>query len=408
VSDETPRPSPGAARAAASPPGGGGRAAASRPGSGGALTERLGALCELLRERGVRVGTGELLAAHRALLALPDPGDALLAKVALRATLCSARQDLEAFDDAWREWQHGAEAEPTGAAAGAPPELDEALRSVLPRTLVPSVSELVRVEEEDPVPAAWSDAEVLLERDFAGYDERDRAAALALLRRSITRGPQRRSRRLVPSRRGRRIDLRSTIRASWRTGGEPFVLRRAGHRLEPRPLVLIADVSGSMAPYAVMLLAYMQATVTARRRVEAFAFATRLTRITHELRGRDPEAALRRADATLHDARGGTRIGEAVSTLNRDYGRVIGRGSVVILLSDGWDRGDPELLGEELARLRRCARRLIWLNPLAADPRWEPLTRGMVAASPHLDRILAGNSLRSLEVLADLIEREDL
>jgi uncharacterized protein with von Willebrand factor type A (vWA) domain len=372
------------------------------------VTERLGALCELLRERGIRVGTGELLAAHRALVAVPDPGDVLLARIALRATLCSAREDLGAFDDAWREWQHGAEAELAGAGAGAPPELDEAMRSVLPRTLVPSVSEQVRVEEDDPVAAAWSDVEVLLERDFAGYDERDRAAALALLRRSVTRGPQRRSRRVVPSRRGRRIDLRSTMRASWRTGGEPFVLRRAGHRLEPRPLVFVADVSGSMAPYALMLLAYMQATVTARRRVEAFAFATRLTRITHELRGRDPEAALRRANGALHDARGGTRIGEAISTLNRDYGRMIGRGSVVILLSDGWDRGDPELLGEELARLRRCARRLIWLNPLAADPRWEPLTRGMVAASPHLDRILAGNSLRSLEVLANLIEREDL
>ncbi|HWC87006.1 MAG TPA: VWA domain-containing protein [Solirubrobacteraceae bacterium] len=381
-------------------------AAASSPGPGEALTERLGMLCELLRQRGVRVGTGEFLAAHRALVALPDPGDVLLARVALRATLCSAHAHLEAFEDAWQEWQHGARAESTGAAA--PPELDDAMRSLLPRTLVPSASSLTRVEEMDPVPAAWSDAEVLLGRDFAGYEERDRAAALALLRRGVTRGPQRRSRRLVPSPRGRRIDLRSTMRASWRTGGEPFVLRRSGHRLEPRPLVLIADVSGSMAPYATMLLAYMQATVTGRRRVEAFAFATRLTRITHELRGRDPEAALGRAHAALHDARGGTRIGEAMSTLNREYGRVIGRGSVVILLSDGWDRGDPELLGHELARLRRCAHRLIWLNPLAADPRWEPLTRGMVAASPHLDRILPGNSLRSLRVLADLIEREDL
>jgi uncharacterized protein len=375
-------------------------------GTGAALTERLGVLCELLRARGIRVGTGELLAAHRALHALPDPGDGVLALVALRATLCSAHEHLEAFDDAWREWRHGAEAEPP--APRTPPELDDAMRSVLPRTLVPSVSPPVRVDESGPVAAAWSDAEVLLERDFAGYDERDRAAALALLRRGAARGPQRRTRRVVPARRGARIDLRATMRASWRTGGEPFVLRRSGHRLEARPLVLVADVSGSMAPYALMLLAYMQATVTARRRVEAFAFATRLTRITHELRGRDPEAALHRAHAALHDARGGTRIGEAISTLNREYGRVIGRGSVVILLSDGWDRGDPELLGEELARLRRCARRLIWLNPLAADPRWEPLTRGMVAASPHLDRILPGNSLRSLGVLAELIEREDL
>jgi uncharacterized protein len=370
------------------------------------VTERLGALCELLRERGVRVGTGELLAAHRALEALPDPGDAALASVALRATLCSAREHLAAFEDAWRQWQYGAEAELDGAAM--PAELDEAMRSLLPRTLVPSTTRAGLVEDPDPVPAAWSDAELLLERDFAGYDERDRAAALALLRRGAVRGPQRRARRVVPVRRGRRIDLRATMRASWRTGGEAFELRRLGHRLETRPLVLVADVSGSMAPYAVMLLAYMQATVSARRRVEAFAFATRLTRITHELRGRDPEAALRRADSALHDARGGTRIGEAVSALNREYGRLVGRGSVVVLLSDGWDRGDPELLGEELARLRRCAHRLIWLNPLAADPRWEPLTRGMVAASPHLDRILPGNSLRSLGMLADLLEREDL
>ena len=364
-------------------------------------------LCKLLRDRGVRVGAGELLAAHRALHALPDPGDPALAWVALRATLCSAREHLEAFDDIWRQWRYGAEAEDFEGAA-APPELDDAMRALLPRTLVPSATAAAQLEEAEPVAAAWSDAEVLLERDFAGYDERDRAAALALLRRGATRGPRRRARRAVPSRRGRRIDLRATMRASWRTGGEPFVLRRSQHRLEPRPLVLIADVSGSMTPYAVMLLAYMQATVTARRRVEAFAFATRLTRITHELRGRDPEAALRRADAALRDARGGTRIGEAVGALNRDYGRLIGRGSVVILLSDGWDRGDPALLAQELARLRRCARRLIWLNPLAADPRWEPLTRGMVAASPHLDRILPGNSLRSLGVLADLLEREDL
>jgi uncharacterized protein with von Willebrand factor type A (vWA) domain len=380
---------------------------ASATGTGAALTERLGALCELLRSRGVRVGTGELLAAHRALEALPDPGDALLARVALRATLCSAREHLVAFDDAWWQWRYGAEAELDGAGA-VPPELDETMRALLPRTVVPTATVTGQVEETGPVPAAWSDAELLLERDFAGYDDRDRAAALALLRRGATRGPQRRTRRLAPARRGPRIDLRATMRASWRTGGEAFVLRRRNHRLETRPLVLVADVSGSMTPYALMLLAYMQATVTSRRRVEAFAFATRLTRITHELRGRDPEAALRRAHATLHDARGGTRIGEAVSTLNRDYGRLVGRGSVVVLLSDGWDRGDPEQLGEELARLRRCAHRLIWLNPLAADPRWEPLTRGMVAAAPYLDRILPGNSLRSLATLADLLEREDL
>jgi uncharacterized protein with von Willebrand factor type A (vWA) domain len=364
-------------------------------GTGAALTEQLGVLCALLRESGIRVGTGELLAAHRALQALPDPGDPHLAAVALRATLCSAREHLTAFDEIWRQWQDGAGT-----------NLDRA--SDAPCALAPATNSAreLRLGEGEPALGAWSGSELLLERDFAGYDERDRAAALALLRRGAVRGPQRRTRRVVASRRGRRIDLRATMRASWRTGGEAFVLRRSDHRLELRPLVLVTDVSGSMAPYALMLLAYMQARVTARRRVEAFAFATRLTRITHELRGRDPEAALRRADAALRDARGGTRIGEAVGALNREYGRLIGRGSVVVLLSDGWDRGDPAVLEGELARLRRCAHRLIWLNPLAADPRWEPLSRGMVAASPHLDRILPGNSLRSLGVLADLLERE--
>lgn len=370
----------------------------SRPGTGSALTERLGALCELLRAREVRVGTGELLAAHRALQVLPDPGDVILARLALRSTLCSAREHLAAFDDAWMQWQHGADPD-----AAAPPAVDEA--TLLPCTASASAPD---GGVSAPAVAAWSDDELLLDRDFAAYDERDRAAALALLRRGATRGPQRRTRRVVPSRRGHRIDVRATVRASCRTGGEPFELRRSTHKLEPRPLVLVADVSGSMAPYALMLLAYMQAVVTARRRVEAFAFATRLTRITHELRGRDPEAALRRADAALRDARGGTRIGEAVGALNREYGRLIGRGSVVILLSDGWDRGDPLLLADELARLRRCAKALIWLNPLAADPRWEPLTRGMVAASPHLDQILPGNSLRSLGALASLLELDDL
>jgi uncharacterized protein with von Willebrand factor type A (vWA) domain len=158
-----------------------------------------------------------------------------------------------------------------------------------------------------------------------------------------------------------------------------------------------------------MLLQYLQACVAARARVEAFAFGTRLTRITRELAaggGRDPDLALARAVAATADAAGGTRIGAALAELNREHGRRIGRGAVVVVLSDGWDRGDPEQLREEMARLRRCAHRLIWLNPLAADPRYEPLTRGMRAALPHVDRLLAGNSIASLEQLADLMEAD--
>jgi hypothetical protein len=154
-----------------------------------------------------------------------------------------------------------------------------------------------------------------------------------------------------------------------------------------------------------MLLAYMQACVAARRRVEAFVFGTRLTRVTAELRRRDPDAALERAASVVHDWSGGTRIGEALATLNREHGRRIGRGAVVVLLSDGWDRGEPDQLESEIARLARCAHRLIWLNPLKAHPDYEPLTRGMQAALPFVDEFLAGNSLASLEELADTLDR---
>jgi uncharacterized protein with von Willebrand factor type A (vWA) domain len=153
-----------------------------------------------------------------------------------------------------------------------------------------------------------------------------------------------------------------------------------------------------------MLLQYVQAAVAARRRVEAFAFGTRVTRITRELHGRDPDRALGRATAAVVDMGGGTRIGDALGVLNRVHGRRIGRGSIVVVLSDGWDRGDPDVLAAEMGRLRRTAHRLIWLNPLAADPDFAPLTRGMRAALPHTDHLLAGNSIASLEALADLLE----
>jgi hypothetical protein len=198
------------------------------------------------------------------------------------------------------------------------------------------------------------------------------------------------------------------MRASMRTAGDPFERhwREPGQR--PRPLVLVCDVSGSMEPYARMLLAYMQACVAARRRVEAFVFGTRLTRVTAELRGRDPDAALERAAHAARDWSGGTRIGEALATLNREYGRRLGRGAVVVLLSDGWDRGDPEQLEREVARLSRCSHRLIWLNPLKAHPDYQPLTRGMRAALPHVDEFMAANSLASLEELADALDRLSL
>jgi uncharacterized protein with von Willebrand factor type A (vWA) domain len=198
--------------------------------------------------------------------------------------------------------------------------------------------------------------------------------------------------------------MQATVRSSLRYGGEPLDRRWRAHVKGPRKLVLVCDVSGSMAPYSRMLLQYLHAAVATHRRVEAFVFGTRLTRITNELGVRDPDRALDRATAAVHAVELGDRRPDARAARPVDHGRRLGRGSVIVVLSDGWDRGDPALLATEMARLRRSAHRVIWLNPLKAAPGYEPLARGMAAALPHTDHFLAGNSLRSLAELADLLE----
>jgi uncharacterized protein with von Willebrand factor type A (vWA) domain len=374
---------------------------------GARLTGRLTLLAASMRAGGARVGIGELLAAHRALSAV-DPSDREAAYFALRATLCSRRDDLPAFDAAFAEWFV-----PTPEAAPEPPAaLTEAASLVLPRAALPGARGVPKpAADTEVVPSAWSDVELLREKDFASYTDEERRRARRAIRNLAASAPTRPSRRTRRAhRRGSpphaaRPDLRRTVRASLRTAGDPFERhwREPGER--PRPLVLVCDVSGSMEPYARMLLTYMQACVAARRRVEAFVFGTRLTRVTGELRGRDPDRALDRAAGATRDWSGGTRIGEALAALNREHGRRLGRGAVVVLLSDGWDRGDPARLEAEMARLARCSHRLIWLNPLKAHPDYRPLTRGMQAALPYVDEFMAGNSLASLEGLAEALDR---
>jgi uncharacterized protein len=362
------------------------------------VSERISALAAGMRARGARVGVGEVLGAHRALAAV-DVSSPRDGRLALRAALCSSHAELAIFDEAWQE------AFPAEDRLVPLDQLGPIERVSLPRIGVPDAGVEELDYELEPVPAAWSEAELLQHKDFAEYSEAELALAHRLLARLAARGPRRLSRRTRPTRRRREEhDLRATVRASLRHGGELFERRYREPAWRPRRLVLVVDVSGSMAPYARMLLQYVQACVTARARVEAFVFGTRLTRVTRELAGRDPDRALRRASDAVQDWSGGTRIGAALSELNREHGRRIGRGAMVVLLSDGWDRGEPEELATELARLRRCAHRVVWLNPLAADPRYEPLTRGMQAALPHLDRLLPGNSIASLEALADLME----
>jgi uncharacterized protein with von Willebrand factor type A (vWA) domain len=368
------------------------------------MLDSLGALAAALRAQGSRVGVGELLAAHRALAAV-DCRSREDSRLALRAVLCSGRADLPRFDLAFHAvFGSGGAIEQRNPLE----ELGAVTRAALPRAAVPGAAtpNPQPGKETNAIPAAWSDVELLREKDFAQYSDAEMAIARELIARLARRGPTRLTRRTRPvrRRRGHQPDLRRVVRASLRTSGEPVHRHWRAPRRRPRPVVLVCDVSGSMTPYARMLLQYLHASVAARRRVEAFAFGTRLTRITNELEGRDHDRALARATAAVADFSGGTRIGAALAELNRLHGRRIGRGAVIVILSDGWDRGDPQLLGVEMARLRRSAHRLVWLNPLAAHPDFEPLTRGMRAAVPHTDELLPGNSLASLEELACILE----
>ena len=199
-------------------------------------------------------------------------------------------------------------------------------------------------------------------------------------------------------------DLRRTVRRAIRSGGEPVHRAFVEPRLRARRLVLLCDVSGSMESYARGLVRFLHAAVVGRGNVEAFALGTRLTRITRELSSRDPDAALAAAARQVVDWSGGTRLGDGLREFNDEWGmRGMARGAVVVILSDGWDRGDPAVLSEQMARLHRVAHRVVWVNPLKASPEFAPLAAGMAAALPHVDEFIEGHSLASLEHLATVV-----
>lgn len=258
---------------------------------------------------------------------------------------------------------------------------------------------------DDPtIELRFSAAEVLRHKDFSAYDDAERAEAHRLMARMRVTGSPRRSLRLRGARRGR-PDLRRTVRAALRTDGEAIRRLHRAPATKHRRLVLLVDVSGSMEPYARSLLRFVQAAVAGRRQVEAFALGTRLTRITRELGSRDPDRALRQATARVADWSGGTRLGDGLAYFNDEWGvRGMARGAVVVILSDGWDRGDPAVLGEQLERLGRVAHRIVWVNPLKVTPGYAPLARGMAAALPHVDRFIEGHSIAALEHLAAVLD----
>ena len=325
-----------------------------------------------------------------------------------RALLVHDREDLPLFDQAfelfWRkpseswdvEWQGLTQRRRRSRPIVTPPPLDSATPATNDSASAPS-QEMTVIE----VTRTYSDRELLRQKNFAEMSAEEAEAVKRMMSHLLWNVSERRTRRKRPGK-GHVIDLRRTLRHSLRTEGELLRWSYREPKLKPRPLVIIADISGSMERYTRLLLHFIYGMKSALRQpVEAFVFSTRLTRITRPLQVRDLDLALKQVGLLVHDWAGGTRIGESLQTFNFDWGRrVLGRGAVVLIISDGWDRGDVELLKREMARLKRNCHRLIWLNPLLGAPDYEPLTRGIQAALPHIHDFLPVHNLASLEDLA--------
>lgn len=348
-----------------------------------------------LRAAGLDVGSGQLQDAVRALAAV-DAHDREAVYWAWRCALCTDRDQLERFDAAFGAFAAAATREGSSEAA------DELSLGLPAHGRDGGVGDPAAAES-DPLAAGHGATarERLLDRDFAAYDPAEVLEARRLVRRLARSLPVRRSRRREPARRGARLDLRRTLQRAMRTEGEP--LERAWERPgeAARPVVFLLDVSGSMEAYARPMLMFAQAARAASRRVEVFAFGTRVTRLTAHLTGGDLDRVLGRAAGAVPDWAGGTRIGASLEAFNDEWGRRgTTRGAVVVIASDGWETGDPGALGEEMERLHRAAHRVVWATPSAGDPDYEPLTRGMLAALPWIDALLAGHSLRAMGDLA--------
>ena len=260
-------------------------------------------------------------------------------------------------------------------------------------------------DEAEIIAVRYSREEMLADKDFSQCSPEELAEMTRLFAQLRLGGAKVMSRRLRPSLHARGpLDIRQTVSRGLRTGGELLRWYHAQPRERLRRLVLLVDVSGSMASYARALLRFTHAAVAARRRVEVFAMGTRLTRLTRELATHDPDAALASAAEAVMDWSGGTRLGDALAEFNTRWGIPgMARGAVVVILSDGWDRGDPEVISEQMTRLQRAAHRLIWVNPLKATPDYAPIARGMAAALPHVDCFVSGHSFNALRELAEII-----
>jgi uncharacterized protein with von Willebrand factor type A (vWA) domain len=362
-----------------------------------------------LAERAVLAGTRRAHALADVLRAMPPANRSELYWRARVAMLPSV-DDLDGFEAAFAQF-FGARGEPRspGPFALAGPETAP-LRPATPQRadLAPEPSaEPAGERDADDAPIRWltaSQQERLVERSFDAFTDDERALMLQLLAGARIATEFRRSRRRRSDARGNRFDLRATLRAAARTAGELLPPRRTQPRKRRRPLVFLLDVSGSMEPFARALIGYAAVVTAARPAVRTFTFATRLRELTPLLRRASPARVLADVLAAVPDFGGGTRIGASLHAFNERYAqRGAARGGTVVILSDGWERDEPERVAREMARLQRLSRRIIWINPQKRHAAYEPLVRGMAAALPYVDALLSGHNLRSLDAVAAAI-----
>jgi uncharacterized protein len=355
-----------------------------------------------LRSAGLAIGSGDILSFNSA-ASLLDPSDLVDLYWAGRSTLVTRRESIPVYDEVFRRYFLGGvgpvrelltlKAQVT-AEAGAVLEV--------PATDPPTAG---NEDEQATLGLMASGAEALRHKSFAACTPEELAAVRRIMARIRLTPPRRRTRRTAKARSGRSPDLRRTMRESLRRHGDPAELFWRRRRVRLRPLILVLDVSGSMADYSRNLLQFAYSATRAADRVEVFCFGTRLTRVTRALDRRRPDDALELAAREVFDWEGGTRIGASLDKLVRDWGRRgLCRGGIVVICSDGLDRGDPEVLAAAMERLARLSHRVVWMNPHKGDDQsFRPATLGMMAAAPHIDLMLSGHDLSSLEEFATLL-----
>jgi hypothetical protein len=390
------------------------------------LPALVGALSERLRAAGVPVTAGHAVEAAHA-LTLVKPITRRRLYWTLRAVLVSDQAQIKAFDAVFstifgkRPVGEDFKA-PDAQTVPAPPDERSAAehksspsesteheqprpQSSAPPSERDPAEEEAQHESEVPLAIA-ADDEVLMGKSFDALAPHELAQLLKMMSALELATPVRRTRRSERGRHGERIDLRQTLRASLRTGGDPVRLAHRRRRVVPRRLVMLCDISGSMEPYARAYLQFLTCAAGSGPNAEAFAFATRLTRLTRALASRNPDRAIQRAAAAAPDWSSGTRIGDALKAFNDRHGRRgMARGAVVVIISDGWERGDPLLVGREMERLSRLAHRIVWVNPRMSAPAFSVQAGGMRAALPYCDAIVSGHSYEALGEVVEAIRR---